>query len=306
MKLNILSEKYKGGPGSGDFGHRGRPGKVGGSSDRALRRGIAPDAETYTRGPGYEEINNFFNKDLQDYSAAYGEFGEMYEEFTNYPGPNWETSSDNVRASVKRDIVNTLQYEPYSIDKDLSANILSSWASSSNDSDIHSLSLQQAISEEFDVPLSDWQQKKIENLQQNYGDFYNAGTTGYTPDQYRNAVRSIYENTQKQLQEAGFSATDMVRVYRGIKFKDYEDPKLTKGESYEWGGNVVESWSFDNYTARNFAGLKLKIRKSYVLSMDIPISSIFSTAKTGPGCLSEAELLIFGSIGNEVLVEDVY
>ena len=33
MKLNILSEKYKGGPGSGDFGHRGRPGQIGGSSD---------------------------------------------------------------------------------------------------------------------------------------------------------------------------------------------------------------------------------------------------------------------------------
>ena len=36
MKLNILSEKYKGGPGSGDFGHRGRPGKVGGSAGTSI------------------------------------------------------------------------------------------------------------------------------------------------------------------------------------------------------------------------------------------------------------------------------
>jgi|SRR3990167_4521384 len=70
MKLNILSEKYKGGPGSGDFGHRGRPGQIGGSASRTANRQLylsmfnkfEHDIELYENR--FEEITNGKSRDV--------------------------------------------------------------------------------------------------------------------------------------------------------------------------------------------------------------------------------------------------
>lgn len=294
----------KGGPGSGFHGHKGRPGEVGGSSSGSFGRGSAQGqasnvVEAFTNS---NRIRSHFNEDLGDYTLEAMEDGKLQ---------SWDNASDKLRSLVKRTIVATLQQK--GVDKNVASEILSQWAASSNDNNLTSLSLQQAVSEEFDVPLSDWQSRQIDIVQSKYGDFYRNGTAG-TDEDYRNAARVIYENTQQELAQAGYKPTDTIRLYRGMVYhKDIDvDPQLEKGATYGWNGNAVESWSFDKNIADSFAGTNAKSvswmtpnKKRYVVSMDVPISSIFSTAKTGIGCLTEAEVIVFGSIGHEIYVEDV-
>jgi len=108
----------------------------------------------------------------------------------------------------------------------------------------------------------------------------------------------MYDNTQKQLADAGFGPNETVRLYRGLKFDG--EPTWKNGDVVEYKGNAIESWSVGQDTAREFG---------YIAVADVPRTSIFSTARSGFGCLSEGEVIVFGSIpGSTVLgwIEDTH
>lgn len=266
---------FKGGKGSGNFGHSGRSGLVGGSSTNGIGRGT----------PGSEESYEYDSKSKKKISNHFNEFLE-----SELDGPAWKGASDQERSEVKSNIVENLSQigaNPETVE-----DMLYAWSNSSNDHNEKSLMLQTAVSEEFDIPLSDWQKKNIEN-------YMNPAQYNINGEEYESTVRSMYEHTQYALEEFGFGKNDVIRVYRGI----LTDVDLDEGGAYEWDGNAIESWSIDRNIAKQFSGNAGGSMRSYIITMEVPRSAIFSTARTGLGCLTEGEIVIFGSVGHEVYVE---
>ena len=109
----------------------------------------------------------------------------------------------------------------------------------------------------------------------------------------RKFLRAIYDDTQTSLAKQGLKPSDMVTLYRGVALYNKHDWEV--GQVNKWKGNAIESWSLSRDVAGNFArergegmGLTMAIR--------VPAMNIFSSARTGMGCLTEGEFIIFGNI----------
>jgi 2'-5' RNA ligase len=148
----------KGGPGSGHWGHAGRPGKVGGSLPKGGpgRDIFRPSIGVHTSSwddmpplyPGeHDPINDFLNQGLErEVSFVYGSLKYA----------NWAATSYDKRGELKADIVSELSKRT-GVDEDTVNKIIKQWANTSNDKDMRSLSLQAAAAEEFGVEMSEWQ-----------------------------------------------------------------------------------------------------------------------------------------------------
>lgn len=169
------------------------------------------------------------------------------------------------------------------------------WAHSSNDRDLRSLSIQEAASQEFNIDLSKWQQKKLAAVLEDreYGEPQQYIFEDGYPDDYqvraRTAVRSVYDNTQESLAANGI---DRVTVYRGIKFDRNVDSEYRPGDSISLDANVLESYSLQSEIAWRFAGSS---RASIVVEVTVPASEVYSTSLTGVGCLNEWELVLLNN-----------
>src|SRR3990167_1029603 len=191
---------------------------------------------------------------------------------------DWYAADDEIRGTIKIDIVNQLTEK--GINKKSAQILLDSWANSSNDDHPYSLALQKATSEEFSVDASDWQQTKFKE-----------NNIVFSEESLKDITRKIYENTQNYFTEQGYSPEQEVVLYRGVETKE----SFQRMEVVNWKGNILESWSIDPGIAASFGNVMVSIK--------IPLSSIWSTAITGPGCLTEGEFVIFGSIKHNVQVE---
>jgi hypothetical protein len=159
----------KGGPGSGHFGHRGRPGKVGGS----LPKG-GPGKDIFYPTIGLQQSLVDHATGFPDDKDKMGQFlddgllsEEMWhrdavtgEKIVDYPA--WAGASYEDRGEVKNDLVTRLSEET-GVDYDTVNDIVAQWAMSSNDLDMRSLSLQAAAAEEFGVDMSEWQRVNYED-----------------------------------------------------------------------------------------------------------------------------------------------
>jgi len=160
------------------------------------------------------------------------------------------------------------------------------WASTSNDNSPNALQMQKVSSEEFDSPLSKFQQDRIEMLK-------NMGyKSDYSDTTSRAFVKAVYNETQRRLEAAGIGPDDEVILYRGI---GAEARRLARGKQYVTG-NALESYSLDPAVARSFAE-----GKGAVLKISVPRRHIFSTARTGTGCLAEREFVILGGYPHRLL-----
>jgi len=314
-----------GGPGSGHHGHSGRPGKRGGS---------APSSRVYT--------------------AA--EFGKMYDDFIfsmkNVEGDTWLELTNTDRGIIKDTIVSAIVDDTGVSYGDVN-DVLRTWSHTANDHDLQALSMQEAISEEFGVPMSDWQkqrladlrtineayeyrrriayeeeiirtdlilsdQEKIEMIADYKKDFYekypnienitapkelirfnyqsestwryDLDRSGISREQERAVVRSMYNQTQKFLGDAGVKPTDQVTLYRGF----VTEQKVALGY-LPTVQNAASSWSFDLEVAGEFSERFNSDGMGYVLSSKVPASSILSTALTGFGCSVEAEVTVLSN-----------
>jgi hypothetical protein len=224
---------------------------------------------------------------------------------------------------VKSEIIKDLSTRTGIPEEDVN-NFVAQWSHSANDSDMRSLSIQQAASEEFGVPLSEWQQSNIEYLErlkkdaidnlvttrdmsvetatdivdsgggivQEYGRF----TSLMPRDQERALLRAMYDNTQESLAAQGFKPDDKITLFRGVRGEDYGET----GDYLNYEGNTLGSWSVNSGIAERFATEDIHGMTpgaiGTVFTMDVPVRNIVGTAKTGFGCLSEGEFACVDNI----------
>lgn len=110
-----------------------------------------------------------------------------------------------------------------------------------------------------------------------------------TDDEIRKTARAMYEATQAQLAEAGFKPDDTITLFRGIN-----PGGMPESGVKQYTGNVIESWS---------AGYEVALRFGHnILTMDIPVKNILATAKSGFGCITEGEFVVFGNVPKQQAV----
>ena len=304
MHINI---SIKGGPGSGNWGHRGIPGKVGGSSPRG--------AGTFSVGsPAYGNLNNVDSKaNALLLTATKGAYDEralhrlLADEKANLAwreregqsalhiegarrgvarfqamvdnNTHWIQVTTERRGKIKDDLVSNLSGSTGTSQENVNE-IIGEWAETSNDMSRQAISMQEAVSEEFGVPLSDWQESN------------RIRSKGFVPrDDERKLLRDMYTTTQAELKTAGYKPGDTVTLYRG-----YEGAKGSsipdRGTDVNYAGNAMESWSILPSIAGSFGSNPIRGR---VLSMNVPVENVLSIATTGFGCLPEGEFVILGS-----------
>jgi len=210
------------------------------------------------------------------------------------------------RKQVKQEIVDDLADRARLIHGDVNS-VIKQWSKSSDGEDMRSLALQQDTSKEFGVPMTDHLKTKIRTTQ-----VLTAGMTGTEPlletGRQRRLLRAMYNATQESLKQAGFEPGDKIRLQRGVN--------LPADVTADWGvdsvvkiqSNPLSSWTADTSTeiASRFARYSANYKKpGYILEMEVPVSAIFSTARTGFGCLTEAEYVVLGG-EHEARVVRVY
>lgn len=171
------------------------------------------------------------------------------------------------------------------------------WAETSSDKAFPQIALQFAVAEEFGIDptiindsLSDAQHAHVSNfvwrltqedVKKNAAEFY--ATNQVLLHSYAAAV---YQNTQSKLKAAGITE---VILYRGM-FDPNRGGIGALGPGPQMVAmNPLSSWSLDEGIARRFSG-----DYGVILSAIVPVERVWSTARTGPGCLDEQEFLVLG------------
>ena len=300
-----------GGPGSGNWAHVGRPGHRGGSQSNqtvmTIRRGMDwKERQQAAKGKGADRSPR--RTAITDvYFGSPFEAGDEYNRYSHHSGMEAlrnggvdvlvdpkDFDNDGTRGNVKDELVSELA-RLSGEDYDSVNAIIGQWAHSSNDEKYESLSIQEAISDELEVDLSDWQKGKISYLAEKgrTGSIYHVlGSVPEPHEKTRGVIRAMYDLTQAHFKKLGIKE---VVLFRGVSTKvetKYED--LEFGDVVQWKGNSAESWSVTYSTAKSFAGYS-----GIIISARVPVSRILSTARTGFGCLDEEEMVILGNIGQE-------
>lgn len=349
----------KGSSKSGNYGHVGRPGLVGGSKPKGgqFPAGSAPTKYDY----GYVWDKPEILQDPKFNVRVDPRLGEMlYDDIHGknliYRGTNAEgkpvvelpVESKIVEHEeyVKDDIIKSIS-EDTGIDYDTVNAIEQQWAKTSN-REYESLSLQEAAAEELGVPLSDYQKRSLKQYNDannewkvktdlfdeantfaeefpykhngskklsemkaewqklhpgapNFSDImmvnYKKPYTGITSrENERKILRAMYNRTQAELAKQGLKPDDNVLMYRGVVLDRDRAPKGDISEKINYTGNAIESWSASAAVARQFGGNVDYQRVGFVLAMNVPVRNIITSARTGFGCLREAEFVIAGSV----------
>jgi ParB-like nuclease domain len=188
---------------------------------------------------------------------------------------------------------------------ELAGSLVQLWASSSNNEHVPALSVQRAVAHEFNLPGHlEWQpnntylQDKVEKFYQEH------------KETLHKFVRAQYDLTQRELAAAGIES---VTLHRGMRW-------ASGGQVPEWAktpgsgpyasynvkspGSIVEtkssdwrpisSWSHSSTEANAFytgSGVGMQVKAS------IPAHMVFSTPRTGNGCLHEKEWVVLGGDG---------
>lgn len=188
--------------------------------------------------------------------------------------------------------------------------ILDAWSSSSTNDPV-SVAVQELVAQEFGTS-SDMQgvtmfesdrdaRKMVDHLKDKAG------------PAIKHAIRAMYQDTQKQLADAGI---EEVVLYRGMRLNtkgrgavDGLDQVMKTGKGRGVAANAtldsnpLSSWSIDYATAKSFAD---NGKVSALTAVKVHRSQIFSTARTGVGCLTEAEVVLLGDnhVGKTLLMPD--
>jgi hypothetical protein len=195
-------------------------------------------------------------------------------------------ASDYDRGKLKQGVVDDISaggnIEPQAVQ-----DVLDGWASSSTGG--WGLNIQEAASKEFDTPLSKYLQDRVN------GDRYQAiaPMTG-NQDTNQSILRAMYDATQKDLADAGYSPDDRVFLQRGVSMDPTDAVKgLQSGDVIRCESNPLESWTVSNNVAFDF-GQAGPTTYGAVISTYVRVGDILSTPYTGLGCLREGEVVVLG------------
>lgn len=220
------------------------------------------------------------------------------------------------RGIVKDSIVSALA-DTSGISYERSNQFVKQWSYSANDNDMRSLSIQEEASKIFDVPLSSFQREAIDRLTARGGSFPSQYPlfTGEREGKYEisekrsrtmidKLVSSTYANTQNELASQG---VEEVVLYRGIVLTDDQLRAMGIDPTGDLVGTVLsgasdmrnplESWAADVSVADGFSKTSYDLgsdQHSIVIEIRSPASDVYSTARTGQGCLNEAEYILIG------------
>lgn len=253
-----------GGPGSGNFGHAGRPGEVGGSGPGGKSR--EPDEETRVK------LEQAMLSEVPD-SAA-------------YPNSDLSQASNGQRGKVKEKIVNDVhknQIVGDMLSKQAIQDRLDQWAVTSGDSNPHSIAMQEAIKQEFglvDAVTEHMEVSPYKGTPEHFDwDQINKDDRAYS--------RAEYNNTQAWLKSKGIKE---VTVYRGMSVPETSSmPRSDREVTMQ----PASSWTTSLETAKSFMR-EQHGTDSVLLRARIPSTRILSTCVTGRGCLTEAEIIVLG------------
>lgn len=325
----------KGGAGSGHHGHKGRPGEIGGSVPdigvgQPITKGegstksytpktplgiIAQPTPVYEYNVNGRTVVGYDYPESEKMHQLMSEARNVYDRYGHLEGTQdlygglWHQASAADRSAVKQEIEGELSERSGVLDGKINE-LMAQWADTSNDTDLRSLSIQKAASEEFGVKMSKWQQESLDKAQQGKE---SAAKMGLTRPKYqqiiddgsqRAVLRAMYENTQARLAKAGFKPNDEVYLYRGVIYD--KDVRQNTGDVVNYHGNAMDSWSIARGVADTFASTDYKGTgvKGIIYGMKIPVRNIISTARTGNGCLTEGEVIVLGGSmnGNQATV----
>lgn len=300
MSYTALLEALKGGPTSGNWGHAGRLGKIGGSAPKSgmgaamsLRTGRDWQVrQAAKRNNGMKapegDTSDKEQKQLDQYGQGLPEPGSAFG-FTEAPG--WDNET---RGAVKDEIATALSQSTglsyQSVNK-----AIHQWADTSNDTDYRSLSMQESAARVFGTQLSDWQKTKIENAKGHHdADFKkHAFEDDYAPynspqqatDKF---LMAMYDHTQKHFKEKGITSVVLRRGTAGVL------QNTSHGEKVKLNSNALESWTLHERITSVFG--------KDVLKAEVPVSRIVGTARTGFGCLNEYEYVVIGGKANDYAI----
>jgi len=280
-----LLGRFKGGPTSGHWGHRGRPGYVGGSLPKYYN-----DISSLKATTGYggerdaalvEQGRKLLRKGLADESEEV-------------------VFDQNIRSQVKHEIVSRLSEQtgiPYTYVNEL----IRRWALTSNDIDYRSLSIQEMAAKIFGGKLSEWQKERIAETRRLPPDDSGRQKALHHLDNPDKALfdllTTMYNNTQELFRENGIKE---LILYRGFKRRRVEEKReLPEQMAVEIRMNSLESWSASYRTAEEFAAGMQYGQNGYVLAIRIPVERVFCCARTGFGCLREEEFVVIGGMEDD-------
>jgi hypothetical protein len=184
--------------------------------------------------------------------------------------------------------------------------VVHTWANTSNDTNVLSLSVQEASAKEFDLPdqhIFDW--PNIDNptkgpnddtydtskytgpsLRQQTAD--NMDRNGAT---YQQLVRTMYNETQKDLQAEGVTH---VPLLRGMSLRpEVRPPDWNSGITTQLQLRPLSSFASTKGQANKFTGYGSPV----MVTGYVPITRILSTCQTGFGCQNEKEWVILAGSG---------
>jgi len=296
VALELLRLLYikKGGLGSGNWGHGGRPGKRGGSSSKGTISRPRITAATIEQSSSEElrNVSDVMSRGKADKTQATYAF----------------VHDKSLRSELKMEIVDELaertNLDPFSINS-----MILDWASTSNDSDVNALGTQIAASQQFGIPLSDWQKERIRHIGGDSIEIFEGAASwkfnGHEQDGYETGIeakkavlKAMYESTQEKFRKKGIKE---VILYRGASLDKSEE--LSEGTVVDYKANVLESWSLSQDVASDFATSTFE---GVVFKAKIPVERILSTSGTGFGCLPEWEAVVLGSSeDDEAYIEEI-
>jgi hypothetical protein len=188
---------------------------------------------------------------------------------------------------------------------------LEAWTSSSNDTQLPSLTMQSDAAKVFNVPLSSWQKTQLQKtlqareqaLSRNrsispwgplsfpFSSSWDVSSPQRTPESVEKSeklLKTMYKRTQEQLKAAGITH---IEVYRGVG-KGPELPSRKTGARVTRRGNVLESWTVSRSVAEYFGPV--------IVRTVVPVERVLSTCRTGFGSLPEHEVVVIGGVDDVV------
>jgi hypothetical protein len=172
------------------------------------------------------------------------------------------TESVNENADSERDMESEL-----AADK-----IVAKWANTSGDHDKGAVAVQLVAQKTFGLSDAATDHLGVKFDGQALADQHEAVISS--------GLKGMYSETQDRLQDA----PEMIWLFRGVS---YDVPDGTKVQL-----QPLSSFSTNPKTAMEFAGGRTG--DGSVFAVQVPKSRIFSTARTGNGCLSEEEVVVLG------------
>jgi len=217
---------------------------------------------------------------------------QFIENGLSIPSAGIEHVNSGTRGEIKDEIVTKLSADS-GVDYDTVNIIIKTWAGSSNDNNPNALAIQQEAAKMFGASLSEWQQGKVDHYEKGNeriilkdGKLVNIKPAlepnKFTRPQIRSVLNAMYEHTQTQLAAAGIP--EYITLRRGVA-----DINLPKGSIQNIYSNTLSSFTSYSGVAKYFRG------SGIIMEIQIPRSRILATARTGFGCLDEAEYVVIGN-----------